>query len=126
MRRKVFLVVAFVFLFGFGVGDSWGQGIYRWVDEKGTIHFSDNPAPVTPKSQETIPDKNQLESPDKNQGKRANRQAVQEDSHTILKQYEFGKRDVPNQKLKYGSARSASSKQGTEKAASAAAPKSRP
>jgi hypothetical protein len=22
----------------------FGQGIYKWVDEKGTVHFSDNPS----------------------------------------------------------------------------------
>ncbi len=126
MRGKIFPVVAFVFLFGFGVGDTWGQGIYKWVDEKGTIHFSDNPAPITQKSQETIPDKNQLESPDKNQGKGANGQAVQKDSHAILKQYEFGRRNVPDQMLKQGSARPTSSQQGAGKTGSAAAPKGKP
>ncbi len=126
MRTKIFPVVAFVFLFGLGVGDTWGQGIYKWVDEKGTIHFSDSPAPINQKSQETTPDQNQLKSPGQNQGKGADRQAAREDSHTILKQYEFGKRNIPNQTLKYGSARSASSQQGAGKAVSAAAPKGRP
>jgi len=126
MRGKVFLVVAVVFLFGFGAGGyTWGQGIYKWVDEKGTIHFSDGPVSVPQKSQETSPEKNQLKSPDKNQGKGANRQVVQEDSQAILKQYEFGKRDLPNEMLKYGSAGSAVSHQGAAKAASAAAPKGR-
>jgi Domain of unknown function (DUF4124) len=127
MRRKVILVAAVVFLFGLGVGGhTWGQGIYKWVDEKGTIHFSDGSAPVPQKSLETSPDRNQLNSPDKNQGKGASRQAVQEDSQAVLKRYEFGKRDLPNQTLKYGSGRSAGTHQGTGKAASAAPPKGRP
>ncbi len=41
--RKIVLITFLVFGL-LGITESiFGQGIYKWVDEKGTIHFSDNP-----------------------------------------------------------------------------------
>ena len=42
---KIFLVLFLVLLLGPSTmaGNSYGQEIYKWVDEKGTVHFSDNP-----------------------------------------------------------------------------------
>ena len=43
MRRLIFLMLfPFLVLSGFSENIS-GQELYKWVDEKGTVHFSDNP-----------------------------------------------------------------------------------
>ncbi len=40
---RIFLAFIII-LFGLGmIGNGFGQEIYRWVDKKGTVHFSDNP-----------------------------------------------------------------------------------
>jgi len=41
--RQIVLVMLLTFgLFGF-TENVIAQGIYKWIDEKGTVHFSDNP-----------------------------------------------------------------------------------
>jgi hypothetical protein len=42
MRKIVFTIFLVVGLFVF-TENIFGQGLYKWVDEKGTTHFSDNP-----------------------------------------------------------------------------------
>ena len=45
--RKITLIAFLVFgLFAF-TENIFGQGFYKWVDEKGTVHFSDNPPSPT-------------------------------------------------------------------------------
>jgi len=41
--RKTILIAFWVSGFFTFAEDIFGQAIYKWVDEKGTIHFSDNP-----------------------------------------------------------------------------------
>ncbi len=43
MRKIVFLMVSLVFVLSAFTQDIFGQEFYKWVDEKGTVHFSDNP-----------------------------------------------------------------------------------
>ncbi len=43
MRKIVFLMVFLVFVLSAFTQDIFGQEFYKWVDEKGTVHFSDNP-----------------------------------------------------------------------------------
>jgi len=41
--KILFLVVFLVFVLSGFTEDIYGQEFYKWVDEKGTVHFSDNP-----------------------------------------------------------------------------------
>jgi hypothetical protein len=41
--KTLFLVVSVVFVLSAFTEDIYGQEFYKWVDEKGTVHFSDNP-----------------------------------------------------------------------------------
>ncbi len=34
--------------------DAWPGGLYRWVDEKGEVHYSDTPPPPNVKSQKEL------------------------------------------------------------------------
>lgn len=127
MRAKVLLLVLLLFLFGMG-GNTWGQGMYKWVDEKGTIHFSESPVSTTPKNQDQsqgktqgkTQDKNQVKAqakdevrahaknevraPDKNQEKKLDKPVVEKESGAVLKRLEFGNRYIPKDMRKYGPA----------------------
>ncbi len=41
--RKIVLAILLVFVLSTFAGDLFAQELYKWVDEKGTVHFSDNP-----------------------------------------------------------------------------------
>ena len=41
--RKIVLMIFLVFALSAFTEDIFGQEFYKWVDEKGTVHFSDNP-----------------------------------------------------------------------------------
>lgn len=41
--RKIVLTILLVFVLSTFAGNLFGQELYKWVDEKGTVHFSDNP-----------------------------------------------------------------------------------
>ena len=43
MLKTVFLMAFLVFVLSAFTQDIFGQELYKWVDEKGTVHFSDNP-----------------------------------------------------------------------------------
>jgi hypothetical protein len=59
--RIVVLVIFLVFgLFAFAE-NIYGQGYYKWVDEKGTIHFSDNPASSVGNQEKGPPKENGIE-----------------------------------------------------------------
>lgn len=58
MRGRAFLVVLILFLLGMG-GNTWGQGIHKRADEKGTIHFSNSPVSTTQKNQDQSQGKGQ-------------------------------------------------------------------
>jgi hypothetical protein len=49
--RKIVLILLLVFSLIAFTEKTFGQGLYKWVDEKGTVHFSDNP-PLTGSNQE--------------------------------------------------------------------------
>jgi hypothetical protein len=61
---------------------SFGQYLYKWVDEKGTVHFSDDPPPQTTVKKEKKPPK--------------------ENTAKILKKLEYGNRDIPDDMKRYG------------------------
>jgi hypothetical protein len=61
---------------------SWGQ-LYHWVDEKGTVHLSDQAPPAPSKQQEDKPAK--------------------ENASATLKNLEVGNRQIPKDMRKYGS-----------------------
>ncbi len=59
--RKIVLITFLIFGL-FGITESiFGQGIYKWVDEKGTIHFSDNPTSSFLSGEKEPPKENGLE-----------------------------------------------------------------
>ena len=72
---KIFLIFLITFL-GFWEmnGNTFGQEVYKWVDEKGTVHFSDNPT-------------SGVSNP---QGK----QTSKENSNEIVKGIEMGNRHI--------------------------------
>ncbi len=43
MRKALFLMLFLVLGLSTLAEDMFGQELYKWVDEKGTLHFSDNP-----------------------------------------------------------------------------------
>jgi hypothetical protein len=104
MKRSLFLL--FLFLVAFNSSICEAQ-LYKWVDEKGTIHFSDDPPPAVLKTQAKDPAKVQVKTQDKNQEKNQKRnsekQTTQEsDTQAILKRLEMGNRYIPDDMKKYG------------------------
>jgi hypothetical protein len=81
MVKMIFIL--FVVLGFVAAGEvGFGQTLYKWVDEKGTVHFSENPPP-----------KNKEE---KKKGKG--------NPSEILKRLEVGNRTIPEDMKKYGPA----------------------
>ena len=115
MRTKTFLVFLILFLFAIGK-NSWGDEFYKWVDEKGTLHFLDNSTSVNVrrqdesqgKTQDRNQDKNQVKRQDKNQVKNQDgnldKETTKEDVLAILKRLEIGNRYIPEDMQKYGPA----------------------
>jgi hypothetical protein len=115
MRTKTFLVFLILFLFAIGK-NSWGDEFYKWVDEKGTLHFLDNSTSVNVrrqdesqgKTQDRNQDKNQVKRQDKNQVKNQDgnldKETTKEDVLAILKRLEIGNRYIPEDMRKYGPA----------------------
>ena len=59
--RKIVLITFFVFGL-LGITESiFGQGLYKWVDEKGTVHFSDNPPSKVSNQGKELPKENGIE-----------------------------------------------------------------
>ena len=59
--QKIVLTTFLVFgLFAF-TENIFGQGFYKWVDEKGTIHFSDNPTSSVFKREKELPKEDGIE-----------------------------------------------------------------
>jgi len=74
--RKIVLTTFVVFgLFVF-TENIFGQGFYKWVDEKGTIHFSDNPTSSVFNQEKEPPKENGIEVLKRlGRGKRSNAKA---------------------------------------------------
>ena len=80
--RNILLSIFLIFLILTACeGTSWGQ-MYQWVDEKGTVHLSDQAPPAPSKQQEA--------------------QSTKENSSAILKKLEVGYRQIPKDMRKYG------------------------
>jgi hypothetical protein len=59
---KKMVLVAFVAFGLLGFNENiFAQGYYKWVDEKGTVHFSDNPASSVFVKEKEPPKENGLE-----------------------------------------------------------------
>jgi hypothetical protein len=80
------LAVLVVFTLLISRGTVFGESIYKWVDEKGTVNFSDSPQPDV------------RNHPDK--------KAIKEDTNATVKRLEVGNRVMSRGMLKYGPARS--------------------
>ena len=107
MGSKICLVFLVLFIFAIG-SNTWGQVFYKWIDEKGVVHFSEDPPAVIVKNQGKDQNKTQAKSEDKNQVKKENKtldkQTTKEDSLAILKGLEVGNRTIPKDMRKYGPA----------------------
>ncbi len=121
VKKAVGFIFTFVFLF---VTGECGAQLYQWVDDKGTLHFSESPPPDLPKSSDKTQDKSRdnsekprIKDQSRNQTKKtlAKNQPVhqeaarektlrQDDTQAILKRLEFGNRQIPEDLKKYAPA----------------------
>jgi hypothetical protein len=60
MRKIVFITFLVFGLFAF-TENIFGQGYYKWVDEKGTLHFTDNPTSSVGSKEKGPPKENGIE-----------------------------------------------------------------
>jgi len=60
MKKIVFIVFLVFGLLGF-TENIFGQGFYKWGNEKGTVHFSDNPPSPTFNREKEPPKENGIE-----------------------------------------------------------------
>jgi hypothetical protein len=81
---KVALSVLVVFTLSVSGGAVLAESIHKWVDEKGTLNFSDSPQPDV------------RNHPDK--------KAIKENTNATVKKLEVGSRVIPQDMLKYGPA----------------------
>jgi hypothetical protein len=81
MVKMVFVLILVLGFFAAGE-NAFGQTLYKWVDEKGTVHFSESPPPRI-KQEKTTSMGNPSE---------------------ILKKLEVGNRKIPEDMKKYGPA----------------------
>ncbi len=125
--EKTLVLLFLLLLFFVAACDSVCEAqIYKWVDEKGTVHFSDSPSTVPTKNQDKdqagsqekaqdkninrIQDKNVSQKHIKSQGvkqtgvsdKTVDKRVAKEDTQAILKNLEFGNRHIPDDMKKYG------------------------
>ena len=112
MKKRIIPLFLIFFLLTID-GICWAQ-LYKWVDEKGTVHFSDSPPPgalksqskdqtrVQGKDQVKTEEKGQEKRPSKNQSNPPEKQPSQEDTLAILKRLEVGNRQIPDDMKKYG------------------------
>ena len=124
-KRLVLLCLSFLFLMVVCSPACEAQ-IYKWVDEKGTVHFSDGAPGVAAKDQDRGPEKGQDRSQDKNSDRKqdktigqkqignqdvrkvkgpdggGDRRVAKENTQAILKNLEFGNRYIPDDMKKYG------------------------
>ena len=105
MERKAFLFLLILPFLIITSDHCWAQ-VYKWVDDKGTVHFSDGPPPGNlksqDKSQEKVREKSQVKDQNKNPEKTVDKQATQENTQAILKRLEIGNRQIPEDMKKYG------------------------
>jgi hypothetical protein len=110
------LVLLFLLFFIMAVCSSVCEAqIYKWVDEKGTVHFSDGPSAGVVKGQDKNQDKiqkdkdldkkylknqdvKQISGPDR----KVDKKAAKEDTQAILKNLEVGNRYISDDMKKYG------------------------
>ncbi len=81
---KMFFILFLVFIFLGICEKSFAQYLYKWVDEEGNVHFSEDPPPEASLKEKKQP-------PTENTAK-------------ILKKLEFGNREIPEDMKKYGPA----------------------
>jgi hypothetical protein len=60
MRKIILITFLFFGLLAF-TQNIFGQGLYKWVDEKGTVHFSDNPPSAVSNREKEPPKENGIE-----------------------------------------------------------------
>jgi hypothetical protein len=59
--RKIVLITFLVFGLLAFTEKIFGQGLYKWVDDKGTVHFSDNPPSTVSNREKGPPKENGIE-----------------------------------------------------------------
>ncbi len=127
MKVKGF-VFFLVLLYSIVAGSVCSAQIYKWVDEKGTVHFSDSPVSGIPpgkdQSQGKVQDKNPVKPQDKGQGlEKKQEKPIAKEGPVSLKHLEIGNRYIPEDMKKYGPAGGPERPRGAD-APSASAPRS--
>ncbi len=61
MRKALFLTLFLVLGLSAFTEEMFGQELYKWVDEKGTVHFSDNPTYAKAQQQKETSKENGIE-----------------------------------------------------------------
>jgi hypothetical protein len=79
---KMLLILFVIFSFLGKCEDGFGQFLYKWIDEEGNVHFSEDPPPET-----SVKEK---------------KQPPIENTAKILKKLEYGNREIPEDMKKYG------------------------
>ena len=79
--RNVLLILFLVFFLLATSGNVLGGDVYKWVDEKGTLNFSDNPQPEILKSREN--------------------KTTKEDGSETVKNLTVGNRELTEDQMKY-------------------------
>jgi hypothetical protein len=59
--RKIILITFLILGFLAFTEKIFGQEFYKWVDEKGTVHFSDTPPSSTRNQEKELPKENGIE-----------------------------------------------------------------
>jgi len=60
--RKIVLILLLVFGLLAFTEKIFGQGLYKWVDDKGTVHFSENPPSTVSNREKGPPKENGIET----------------------------------------------------------------
>jgi hypothetical protein len=142
MKARVSFLLPVFFLFITG-GSICSAQIYKWVDEKGTVHFSDSPTAGNPpgkgqdkgrspdrtpakpqdRGQREALEKKQEKNQEKKQDGKEETQTAKQGSQPSLRHLEVGSRYIPEDMKKYGPAGGAEGPRGGGDA-SASSPRS--
>ncbi len=96
MQKQIILLVLLAFLLIHPAQQATADPIYKWVDEKGTLNFSDNPSPKAFESQAKS-------RPPTAAGPSGRREGIEKgDSLAVVKNLEIGHRPIPKDMHKYG------------------------
>ena len=96
VQKQIILLALLAFFLIPFAQQTMADPIYKWIDEKGTLNFSDNPSPKVFESQA----KNRPLTTASPSGRR---EGIEKgDSLAVVKNLEIGRRSIPSDMHKYG------------------------